>query len=138
MSANIPQIIGKDKLNREVKDLSSVNWWGMDRKEISWYPTINYDKCMSCGICFITCGHRVFDWDTDNDLPIVAHPYNCMVACQTCANLCPCGAIEFPEPREIKRMIAKAKVVKKAFDIMEPLKGKSSLSENETQTKPEI
>lgn len=56
-------LIGKDALGREVRDLSKVPWWGVDRKEIEWYPTIDYDKCVTCGICFVTCGRRVFDFD---------------------------------------------------------------------------
>ncbi len=129
----------KDALGREVKDLSSIKWWGIERTEINWFPTINYDKCAGCGICFISCGRRVFDWDTEKDRPYVARPYNCMVACQTCANICPCGAITFPEIDTIRKLGIKAKIVKKAFEIIEPIRKREKIpSDSETQIKPEM
>ena len=125
-----------DASGREVKDLSSIPWWGIDRKEIPWYPTINYDKCARCGVCFVSCGRRVFDWDKNEDKPVVARPYNCMVACQTCANLCPCGAIEFPDIELVRKLAAKAQVVKKAFQILAPIVKRTKVSPEETQIKP--
>jgi len=47
------ETFSKDVLGREVKDLSNIAWWGIDRKEIEWFPQINYDKCARCGVCFI-------------------------------------------------------------------------------------
>ena len=132
------KIIGKDALGRPVKDLSSISWWGIDRKQIDWYPKIDYDKCAHCGICFISCGRRVFDWDKKEDKPLVAYPYNCMVACQTCANLCPCGAIEFPDTDGIKKLLNKAKVIKKAFEILEPIQEEEKIDEDSTQIEPEV
>jgi len=117
---NMPTI-GKDALGREVKDLTKIPWWGMDRKEINWYPTIDHDKCAGCGLCFVTCGRRVFDWDKKLSKPVVAQPYNCMVGCQTCANLCPTSAISFPDVNEMKKLVAKNNVVKKSFEKISPL-----------------
>ncbi len=131
------EVIGKDALERIVKDLSKIPWWGMSRREIEWYPTIDYNKCATCGICFVTCGRRVFDFDVKDKKVFVAYPYNCMVACQTCANLCPTGAISFPDPGYIKMMVAKNKVVKKAFEIICHLLPEDKLSEKETETTPE-
>ncbi|MCD6084191.1 MAG: 4Fe-4S binding protein [Desulfurococcales archaeon] len=28
---------------------------GIPRKEMPWYPRIDYDRCIGCGICFLTC-----------------------------------------------------------------------------------
>lgn len=67
-------VIGRDALGREVKDLSVIPWWGVDRKEIEWYPKINYSVCARCGLCFITCGRRVFDWDTEEESPLLRGP----------------------------------------------------------------
>jgi len=132
------KLITKDALGREVKDLSIIRWWGIDRKEIDWFPQINYDKCARCGVCFISCGRRVFDWDKKEDRPIVARPYNCMVACQTCLNLCPCGAIEFPNIEIVKKMSVKAKIVKKAFEIMKDIRDKEeTLNSKETEIDPD-
>jgi NAD-dependent dihydropyrimidine dehydrogenase PreA subunit len=128
-------IIGKDALNREVKDLSVVSWWGVDRKEIEWYPTIDHDKCAGCGLCFVTCGRRVFDFDTQLSKPVVKYKYNCLVGCQTCANLCPTNAITFPEVPMMKKLVAQNNVVKKSFEIIAPIIGcENNLSKKETES----
>ncbi|ASJ14491.1 4Fe-4S dicluster domain-containing protein [Thermococcus radiotolerans] len=137
MSGGEAPIIGKDALGRPVKDLSVIPWWGVDRKDIEWYPKINYDKCAGCGLCFVTCGRRVFEWDPDNAKPIVARPYNCMVGCSTCAMLCPCDAIEFPDKAYLRRWVARARVVKKAFEIVDSIMPKNHLSEEEIKSTPE-
>ena len=124
MSGGGAPVIGKDALGRPVKDLSVIPWWGVDRKDIEWYPRINYDRCAGCGICFITCGRRVFDWDKEKGKPVVARPYNCMVGCSTCATLCPCDAIEFPPKEYIKRLVIENNIISKAFEITRPLRKK--------------
>ena len=130
-------VIGKDALGRPVKDLSVVPWWGVERKKIEWYPKINYDVCAGCGICFVTCGRRVFDWDIQEGKPVVARPYNCMVGCSTCAMICPCDAIEFPPKEYIKKWVAKGRVTKKAFEIVAQITKKNHLSEEEVTATPE-
>ncbi len=130
--------IKTDALGREVKDLSTISWWGLDRKSIEWYPKIDYDKCIRCGVCFISCGRRVFDWNIKDDKPIVARPYNCMVACQTCANICPCNAIEFPDLRLIKRLSGKAKIVKKAIEKIKEITVEEQLDAQETEIRPNV
>jgi len=114
-------VIGKDALGRPVKDLSVIPWWGLDRKKIEWYPSINYDRCVGCGICFITCGRRVFEWDKEMGKPVVARPYNCMVGCSTCATLCSCDAIEFPPKDYVRRLVIENGIIRKAFEITKPL-----------------
>ena len=49
---------------------------GYPRDKIEWYPTINEDKCVKCGMC-MNCGQKVYKW-TD-DVPVVANPYKCVV-----------------------------------------------------------
>ncbi|NPA47505.1 MAG: ferredoxin family protein [Thermococci archaeon] len=134
MSGNEAPVVGKDALGRPVKDLSVIPWWGVDRKSIEWYPRINYDKCAGCGLCFVTCGRRVFDWDGERGKPVVARPYNCMVGCSTCATLCPCDAIEFPPKDYIKKLIARNRVVKKAFEMVEPITRRNHLNEREVES----
>ncbi len=110
----------KDLLGREVKDLSNELWWGVPRSQIEWYPTVDYSKCVGCGICFITCaGKKVFDWDVEKNRPVVARPYNCMVGCTTCATLCPVGAISFPSKDFIKKLVKENKLIQKAKKIIE-------------------
>ena len=108
-------VIGKDPLGRTIKDFTVMPWWGVDRKSIEWYPKINYDACTGCGICYITCGNRVvFDWDKEMKKPVVARPYNCVVSCTTCGNLCPHDALIFPDREYMHEVIIKEKILKKA------------------------
>lgn len=72
-------------------------WHGIDRNKIDWHPVINESKCVGCGLCVTTCGRGVYKFDYENKKSKVANPNHCMVACQTCSNLCPAKAITFAE-----------------------------------------
>ncbi len=120
------KIIGKDILGRPIKDLSNIDWFGIPRREIEWYPRIDYDRCIGCGLCLLTCGGRVvYDWDFENMKPIVARPYNCMVGCDTCAKLCPRDAIHFPPLGYLRKIRDKAQAIikskKKLLEIKKEL-----------------
>ena len=105
----------KDLLGREIKDLSGELWWGIERSKINWHPTIDYQKCIGCGICFVTCaGKKVFDWDIEKGRPKVARLKNCMVGCTTCFVLCPNNAILFPSYDYLKDLIVKFDIVRKS------------------------
>ena len=85
------------------KDLSSVPWHGVPRRDVPWFPTVDSEKCIGCQLCFVTCGRDVYEIGEAPDYESsVAHPYNCMVGCSTCAVVCPSDAISFPS-REIVR-----------------------------------
>ncbi|MGQ9494071.1 MAG: 4Fe-4S dicluster domain-containing protein [Anaerolineae bacterium] len=79
---------------------------GVPREQIPWYPRIDLDKCIGCQECFNFCGNGVYQWDDDGNHPIVVNPYNCVVGCSACANLCSGEAISFPTKEEIKKVIA--------------------------------
>ena len=79
----------------KVPDFSK--WHGVDRNQIQWHPVVDETKCVGCGMCVTSCGRGVFKFDYQRKKAIVVNPNNCMVACQTCANLCPAGAISFVE-----------------------------------------
>jgi len=70
--------------------------WGRQKK-IDWYPVIDESKCIGCGMCVTTCGRGVYKFDYKMHKPVVIEPNHCLVGCQTCANLCPVGAISFVE-----------------------------------------
>ncbi len=74
-----------------------IKFHGVDRNQINWHPTVDESKCIGCGMCVTTCGRGVYKFDYENRKSKVVNPNNCMVACQTCANLCPAKAITFAE-----------------------------------------
>jgi formate hydrogenlyase subunit 6/NADH:ubiquinone oxidoreductase subunit I len=95
-------------------------WHGIDRKNIDWYPVIDESKCIGCGLCVTTCGRGVYKYDYEKRKSKVVNPFNCMVACQTCANLCPVGAISFAKAGETTR--DKAQRIVREFRVLEKVK----------------
>ncbi|MBO8183531.1 MAG: 4Fe-4S binding protein [Archaeoglobus sp.] len=90
-------------------------WFGVPRKEIKWYPRIDPAKCIGCGLCTQVCGRGVYSYDFADRKSVVIKPYNCLVGCLTCSNLCPAGAIDFPDPgvaRDAARKFGIFKVVR--------------------------
>ena len=88
---------------------------GYPRENIEWFPTIDMEKCVECGMC-MNCGKSVYDWTDDG--PVVARPYQCVVGCNTCANLCRGDAITFPSLEKVLEIYKREKVwskVKKAL-----------------------
>ena len=66
-------------------------------------PDINYDKCIGCGRCYISCydaAHQAIDWNEEKKQPKVND--NC-VGCHLCLNVCPVkdcitpGEVKFKE-----------------------------------------
>ncbi len=80
---------------------------GYPREKIKWYPTIDKNKCIKCGMC-MNCGKNVYDWDKAG--PTVASPFNCVVGCSTCANLCEGDAITFPDIKNVKKIYKDEKI----------------------------
>jgi len=74
---------------------------GYPREKIEWYPTVNPEKCVKCGMC-MNCGKSVYKWTKDG--PKVAKPYDCIVGCATCANLCAGRAISFPDIESVLKI----------------------------------
>lgn len=74
---------------------------GYPREEVEWFPTIDPEKCVQCGMC-MNCGKQVYDWTEDG--PVVARPYQCVVGCSTCGNLCLGKAISFPDIEAVREV----------------------------------
>jgi NAD-dependent dihydropyrimidine dehydrogenase PreA subunit len=74
-------------------------WRGIPRGEIPWYPTIDPDRCTGCRTCVDFCRNDVLEFDEADGKTRVKNPYNCVVECNTCAKLCPEGAITFPDDK---------------------------------------
>ncbi|RLI86369.1 MAG: hypothetical protein DRO76_04020 [Candidatus Altiarchaeales archaeon] len=109
--------ISDPKIRKILSKIDFSRWWGIGRKEIEWYPTIDEDKCIGCGMCITTCGRGVFEFDKDKNKSKVKNPYNCMVGCDNCSIYCPAGAISFPQKdrREfIQSLLKKYNLIAKA------------------------
>ena len=74
------------------------------REKVEWYPTIDESKCVSCGMC-MNCGKKVYEWVDGK--PKVVRPYECVVGCTTCANLCLGNAISFQDIKTIRELYKK-------------------------------
>jgi len=108
-------------------------WHGIDRKKIDWYPVIDESKCIGCGLCATSCGRGVYKFDYENKKSKVANPTNCMVACQTCANLCPMEAISFAEEDKTRE---KAQKIVKDFQLLPRVKEELEKRKNELNFNP--
>ncbi len=72
-------------------------------KETIEFPKFNYEKCIGCGRCYISCkdgGHHAIKFD-ENRKPILDGT-KC-VGCQLCKLVCPQNAIE-KSPRRIPKL----------------------------------
>ncbi|MHA1681503.1 MAG: 4Fe-4S dicluster domain-containing protein [Promethearchaeota archaeon] len=88
-------------------DANNVEFMGVPRKKIPWWPTIDYEKCTFCMECDKFCPHQVYKkQENDEKKLVVENPYNCVVFCRACAKACPeDGALMFPDKRETTRLI---------------------------------
>lgn len=86
-------------------------WHSIDRNTIDWHPVVDESKCIGCGMCATTCGRGVYKFDYTKRKSVVFNPNHCLVGCQTCANLCPVGAISFVKNTQTTREKAQ-KIVK--------------------------
>ena len=110
---------------------SFAYWHGIKRSQIDWRPVINEEKCAGCGICATTCTRGVYKFDFQKRKSKVINPNNCMVACQTCANLCPMKAISFTKEGETTRekaqeIVRQFKVIARAQEELKSKKEKNN------------
>jgi NAD-dependent dihydropyrimidine dehydrogenase PreA subunit len=101
------------------QDQKTAKFHGIDRDKINWHPTVDESKCIGCGLCVTTCGRGVYKYDYKNKKTKVVNPYHCVVACQTCANLCPMKAISFAENDNTRE---KAQEIIKDFQLLPKVK----------------
>lgn len=60
----------------------------------TWYPVIDYEKCISCLACVNFCPHNVYE--EKDGKPIVVRPEECVDFCKGCLKgACPSEAISF-------------------------------------------
>jgi NAD-dependent dihydropyrimidine dehydrogenase PreA subunit len=60
----------------------------------TWYPVIDYVKCVECGTCVNFCTHGVYDKEKA-PTPVVVFPEGCVQGCHGCGKRCKVGAIEY-------------------------------------------
>ena len=77
-------------------------WHGIPREEIPWFPKVDHNLCIGCGLCYVTCGRGVFEMRDGKS--VASHELKCMVGCSTCATVCPVNAISFPDKDLIWRL----------------------------------
>jgi NAD-dependent dihydropyrimidine dehydrogenase PreA subunit len=77
------------------------------RESIPWYPTVNVDACTGDRACIDFCKNAVFRWDEEGNYPVVEHPYNCVLGCSTCSEICPAEAITFPTLQALRETMRK-------------------------------
>lgn len=82
----------------------------LPRELIPWFPTIDYDLCLGDQDCFRFCKNQVFVWNPERERPVVENPYNCVVGCQACINICPVEAIRFPSKEELRETLKRLRV----------------------------
>jgi len=105
------------------EDKGLMEWHGISREEIKWWPTVDKEKCVGCGMCFLGCGRKVYDYDLKNRKSVVARPLNCMVGCTTCQVTCMAGAISFPDKEYVREIIRKNNLVEKAREKVTKTEG---------------
>ena len=97
-------------------------WRGLDRKTIEWYPAIDEEKCIGCGMCVTGCPRKVYGFDFEKNKATVKNPYNCMVGCSTCQSTCLMDAINFPNRQMIKDIVRKENLIEEAKEKLEEMK----------------
>lgn len=108
-------------MNEQKQDPKFAKFHGVEREQIKWNPEVDESKCIGCGLCATSCGRGVYKFDYENKKSKVENPNNCMVACITCANLCPAKAISFTEENDTPR--DKAQRIVKDFQLLPKVKG---------------
>jgi len=86
--------------------MTAEKWFGINREDIQWFPTIDYRKCVGCMACMDKCGHGVYA-EKDGKPEVVNHN-NCVVGCTGCQKVCPEKAITHPS-REYLEKLSKRK-----------------------------
>ncbi|MEX0973891.1 MAG: 4Fe-4S dicluster-binding protein [Bacillota bacterium] len=85
-------------------------WHGIPREEIPWFPKVDHNLCIGCGLCYVTCGRGVFEMRDKKS--VASHELKCMVGCSTCATVCPVNAISFPDKDLIWRLEREHSILK--------------------------
>jgi NAD-dependent dihydropyrimidine dehydrogenase PreA subunit len=94
--------------------MAEKTYKGIPRDKIPWGPTINYEKCVSCGKCVEYCHMGAYEFEEKNGQKrsVVKNPDACVVFCTGCQDICPSGAISHPSKKETRELILKLRKAK--------------------------
>jgi NAD-dependent dihydropyrimidine dehydrogenase PreA subunit len=87
--------------------MSEESWHGIPRSQIPWYPTIDYEKCISCGKCEDYCKLGVYELEQNEGKTrsVVRNPNSCVVLCTGCDGICPASAIKHQSKKDTHEKI---------------------------------
>lgn len=93
------------------KNVTKETYEGVPRNKIPWHPTINYEKCITCGKCVDFCSLGVFELEEEGGKKktIIKNPDKCVVFCKGCEEICPTSAISHPSKKVTREIIRKLK-----------------------------
>jgi NAD-dependent dihydropyrimidine dehydrogenase PreA subunit len=99
---------------RRRKNMPEETYHGVPRSKIPWYPTIDYEKCISCGKCVDYCKLGVYEFEENQGKKrsVVKNPNSCVMLCTGCEQICPAGAITHPSKEETRKIIRELKKAK--------------------------
>jgi len=94
--------------------MTEETFHGVPRSKIPWYPTIDYEKCLSCGKCVDYCKLGVYELQEKDGkkLSVVKNLNNCVVFCTGCEEQCPAQAISHPSKMETGKILSKLRKTK--------------------------
>jgi NAD-dependent dihydropyrimidine dehydrogenase PreA subunit len=100
--------------NGGIKTSQEETYHGVPRNKIPWGPTIDYDKCITCGKCVDYCHMKAFAFEETEGKKrtIVKNPNACVVFCRGCEDICPAGAITHPSEEKTREIIRKLQKTK--------------------------
>jgi len=103
----------------KIRNNESFKWFGIEREEVNWYPSIDYSKCIGCGICVLECPNLVFSYDFKKHIAKTIKPLKCKIGCNTCANLCPASAISLPTLSYLRKVIKETNILSTCWEKLE-------------------
>ncbi len=64
------------------------------RKDVEWYPKVDYEKCISCGKCVESCPIGILSMELGPTRIEVENPDECLIGCRACEEVCEKKAIK--------------------------------------------
>jgi NAD-dependent dihydropyrimidine dehydrogenase PreA subunit len=97
---------------------SEMSILGGPRERFPWFPTINYEVCLSDLDCLNFCPAAVFDWEPRSGRPIVARPFDCIPGCRSCAENCRANGIALPGNKEVRAALVRIRTEDRIFAVL--------------------